>query len=409
MLQWEFNMADITLLFPRSEFLIEEDVFPPLGILYLGTFLKKLGFDVQCLDMGLGHTINDISSDIVGVSFTSPQKQAAFEVSQKLQHKHLIAGGVHPTHCPDECLAEGFDTVIRGYGEDSIYDFLVNHSLNTPWKEVYEPCESLRAFDELPIPDRTLLPITAYKYKINGLHSTVLMTSRGCPYTCSFCAKINQKYDYRSAELVIEEIEYLNYEFGYQAFMIFDDIFIVPKERFDKLVQHLKTKNFTFRCFVRSNLINEDVCRGLRAMGVYEVGIGIESGSQKILSQNMKRTTVEMNTNAVQLLKKYGIRVKTFLIAGLPGESKETIAETREWVRVNKPDDFDITIFQPLPGSDIVNNPSKYDISFIKSDKLWYKGKRGEYTTTVNTSFLTSEEIIKYRDDLESEFKSSLN
>jgi radical SAM superfamily enzyme YgiQ (UPF0313 family) len=151
------------------------------------------------------------------------------------------------------------------------------------------------------------------------------------------------------------------------------------------------------------------VCRGLKAMGVYEVGIGIESGSQTILNLNMKKTTVDMNSKAVQLLKKYGIRVKTFLIVGLPGETKETLAETRQWLIVNKPDDMDATIFQPLPGSDITNNPEKYDVSFTESDKIWYKGKRGEYTTTLKTHGLTSQEIIKYRDELEEEFKSALN
>src|SRR3972149_8578806 len=105
------RMFDITLVHPRSPFLINEAVFPPLSLMYLSASLKTMGFTVQCLAFALGHTIADIESDIVGISFTSAQKEEAFHIAKLLKGKTLIAGGAHPTHMPKECLTF-FDYVI---------------------------------------------------------------------------------------------------------------------------------------------------------------------------------------------------------------------------------------------------------------------------------------------------------
>lgn len=396
---------DITLLFPRSEFLIEDDVFPPLGILYLATYLKNEGFSVQCLDMGLGHTIDDIQSNIVGLSFTTPQRGAAYEIVKKLKgNKILIAGGPHPTHMPEECVENGFDYVIRGYGEEALYQLLTKLKNGEKVKQIMER-ETLIPFDVLPFPDRSFLPIKDYHYTINGVPSTVLMTSRGCPYNCSFCARIDPRYDYKTAEQIVTEMIYLEDKYGYKGFMIFDDIFVIPKERLKKVAEIIDSHNYTIRCFVRSNLVNDELCASLDRMGVYEVGIGIETGSQTILSKNMKGSSVVQNSNALFTLKKYGIRSKAFMIVGLPGETHKTVEETKKWLRIAKPDDVDISIFQPLPGSNIFKNPGKFDIDFFYNTHNWYKGKPGEYETTVTTEVLSSTDIIKYRDEMEKEFK----
>lgn len=141
-------------------------------------------------------------------------------------------------------------------------------------------------------------------------------------------------------------------------------------------------------------------------MGVVDVGIGIESGSNEILKLNMKRSTNKINTLAVKNLRKYGIRSKAFLIVGLPGETRDTVRETEHWIETAKPDDISISIFQPLPGSDIFNNPAKWEIQFEYSDNpLWYRGISGEYKASARTKELTVGEISELRDSLERKFK----
>jgi radical SAM superfamily enzyme YgiQ (UPF0313 family) len=204
----------------------------------------------------------------------------------------------------------------------------------------------------------------------------------------------------------MKEIRHLERTYGYNAFMIFDDVFILNKERTRQLAKYLYKYSFKFRCFARSNLIDEENVRLMKKMGVVEVGIGVESGSDEILARNMKGTTREMNTKAVKMLHDAGIRAKAFLIVGLPGEKVSTIAETIEWVREAKPYDVDASVFQPLPGSPIFNDPEKWGIKFeYNGAPGWYKGTPGEYESRVETEFLQPNQIVGWRDHIENLFK----
>ena len=213
---------DITLIFPSSPFLLDQAVFPPLGILYLSAFLKKFNLRVQCLDMGIGHTIDMVESDVVGISLTTPQRSEAFELAKKFNHmgKQVIAGGPHATHKPQECLQYGFTHVVRGQGETGLMQFLsqiLKRQFKIPTKV---------NINDIPFPDRDALPIRNYHYEIDGVSSTPIMTSRSCPYHCSFCAKIDNDFQMQSADRTVDEIEHINDKYGYEAFMIFDDVFI---------------------------------------------------------------------------------------------------------------------------------------------------------------------------------------
>ncbi len=391
---------DITLIFPKSKFLLDQAVFPPLGIMYLSAYLKQHGLNVQCLDMGIGHTPDMAEAETIGISFTTPQKNEAFWLAKSLNHHVLIAGGPHATHAPEECFEVGFDYVIKGYAERNLLWILSKANQ----KPKYKPGDP--EIDTLPYPDRDALPIKDYKYEIDGRPATVIMTSRGCPFSCAFCARISHKYEMQSAWKTINEINSIHSNYGFTAFMIFDDVFVANEDRLSRISMAFRSGNFKFRCFVRSNLVNPLVCELLKNMGVVEVGIGIESGSDKILKQNMKGTTRQMNTNAVKMLNDHGIRVKAFIIIGLPGEDHQTVAETISWIECNELSNIDVSIFQPLPGSPIFKEPEKYGIELnYNGQPNWYKGIPGDYLATARTKELSECEIVNYRDQIEKRFK----
>jgi len=382
---------DITLIFPSSPFLLNQAVFPPLGILYLSAYLKAHGLSVQCLDMGLGHTPDMAESETIGISLTTPQRFEAFRLAKhfKSQGKRTIAGGPHATHMAWECHENGFDYVIPGYAERLLTEFL---SVDSTPIDVY--------------PDRYALPIGDYRYEIDGKPATPIMTSRGCPYHCSYCGKINSEFYLQSAERTVAEINQIYDKFGFEAFMIYDDVFIASKKRLAKMVNMIGDRRYTFRSFARSNLLDDKTCSMLKKLGMVEVGIGIESGSDEVLQLNMKGTTRKMNTRAVERLHRHGIRAKAFLIVGLPGETTETITETADWIEEAQPDDIDISVFQPMPGSRIFAEPEKWGIHFTYNGKPgWYKGTPGMYEANVYVGDLTGEEIVQWRDLLEKEFK----
>lgn len=393
---------DITLIFPQSPFLLDQAVFPPLGILYLSAYLKQHGVSVQCLDLGIGHTPDMAEADIIGISFTTPQRDEAFKLAKQfnMEGRKVIAGGPHATHMPQECLRRGFTHVACKYGENPLMKFmeqLLGRKLDF----------NLRPeIDDYPFPDRDALPIQQYHYLVDNEPATPIMTSRGCPYNCSFCGKIDNQFKMQSAERTVAEIEHIHETYGYKAFMIFDDVFVASKKRLEKIVELIGGK-YKFRCFARSNLLDDRTCELLRQMGDVEVGIGIESGSTEILKRNMKGTTREQNTNAVKRLHDHGIRAKAFLIVGLPGERIDTLMETVDWIYEAEPDDLDISVFQPMPGSKIFANPEKWGIQFEYNGKPgWYKGTPGDYKPMARTEHLSGMEILQWRDELETEFKN---
>lgn len=386
----------ITLIMPKSEFLIDQAVFPPLGLMYLSAFLKKYDIPVQVLDMGLGHTLDMVKYDIVGVSVTTPQYPAYKELEKELKArgKRVVVGGAHATHAPQDFLEA--EHIFAGYSEAALVNWLLQKNV----------CEQPEDIDDFPYPDRSCLPIKKYKYFIDGELATTLMSSRGCPFRCSFCAKIDNRFDYQTAERTIEEVLHLYNQYGYKAFMIFDDLFTFNATRLKQIACGLGSYGFKFRCFVRSDLITPDVCALLWQLGVREVGIGIESGSDDVLSMNMKKTTVAKHKDALKLLKQFEIRRKAFIIIGLPGETKETIKQTEAFIEEAQPDNVDLTVCQVYPGSLIYKNP----VGFGWSDSLvssydGYKAHPDKYHLRYAPNGLPVEFLLSERKRLEERFK----
>jgi len=150
-----------------------------------------------------------------------------------------------------------------------------------------------------------------------------------------------------------------------------------------------------------------DFAMRMKDSGCKEVGIGIESASDKILNSVGKGESIEIIRHAVEMLKKSGLRVKGFFIVGLPGESWETIEETRRFIKESGLDDIDLSIFQPMKRSPIYENKRKYEIDWddLAVEKSWYKGTPGHYESQVFTPGMTKSDIVNARNILAEELK----
>jgi radical SAM superfamily enzyme YgiQ (UPF0313 family) len=191
---------------------------------------------------------------------------------------------------------------------------------------------------------------------------------------------------------------------NYKAVMFYDDTFTVDKERVAEIGGILKKRDLAWRCFIRADTIDADLAKQMAEMGCVEVGLGVESGSDRILMGVGKRTTSFQNTQAVKVCQDAGIRVKAFLIVGLPGETEQTFQETKDWVDRTEPYDFDATLFVPYPGTPIMENKDDYDINWdgMETSQLWYKGIPGHYSSHVWTRNLSRERLGAMREELES-------
>jgi len=376
----------INLVNVRSTFLTDEMVMPPLGLLYLKAALTRRGIDSKFIDLSNGDELP--TNGQFYISATTPQIEEAKKLSKK---GYTVIGGPHASVDPHS-LIDYFDCVVVGEGEDVIPKIAI-HKLRGI---VY--ADSIRELDKLPFPDRD--PVSDYKYFINGQRATTMVTSRGCTGKCSFCCKavMNKGIFFRSAENVVEELTLIKNHYGYEAVMFYDDSLAMKKGRLIEICKGLKQLKMTWRCFARSDQVDYELLAMMADSGCYEILFGIESGSNQILKNIRKHETREQHINAVILSKIAGIRVKALMIVGLPGETPETIQESKSFIQAAEPDDLDVTVLSVYKGCDIYNNPDRYELTF--SDPTWYKGKPGEYPCSVETPAMKSDEIVEAREML---------
>jgi anaerobic magnesium-protoporphyrin IX monomethyl ester cyclase len=252
--------------------------------------------------------------------------------------------------------------------------------------------------DPFLLPAFHLIDPKSYHRKIDGKTSLPFLTSRGCPFSCAFCG-LSKMHEHgvkmASPEKIAEQLKILKLEFGITSINFQDDIFTMNPTRLYKLLDLIEPLGITFRCMGKAGYDNEETYRRLAKAGCIEIAWGIESGSQYMLDRMKKQVTVEDNYNVIQWAKKYGITSRAFFIIGFPGETKDTLEETKEFIIRADPDQYFVSSFVPYPGTDVAINPAKYGITSITEDKnqFYQVSKDGTGGLTIDTEWLSREEF----------------
>jgi radical SAM superfamily enzyme YgiQ (UPF0313 family) len=369
--------------------------------MYIAAYIREQGLDVKIIDLAFIDKKDWESkigyADIYGMTVFSSSLHLAREVYTIAKNINpyckVVVGGPHPTSLPKETLAY-FDCVVKGEGE---------HFLENVLRDIVE-MPKIKDLDSLPFPARDLVNIKAYTRKVFGKKATSITTSRGCPYSCAFCCKDVFGHQVRnfSIKRVINEIKSVISEYGIRNFIFYDDTFALDRKRFYPLCEELAKLNIIFRCNgdVRNNTLED--FRVLYNAGCREIAFGIESGSQKILDIINKGSTVKQNKIAINNAQKAGLLVKAFLMIGNPGETKETIEETKQFMVEANPDQYTLFNFVPLPGCAIWKEPDKYKIKITNNDFRQYFNIAGNNIggLAVETEGLSCSDIDSFRRDL---------
>ncbi len=330
-----------------------------------------------------GEEIVRFNPDVVGFTSDTLVYSKTVEKAKQLKKKlkvPFIIGGVHITALP-ESFDSVFDLGVVGEGEITLVEVL----------KIFESCGSfspenlgkitgliffdreklvqtgrrglIKDVDGLPYPARYLVPMEDYylrdQLNLFGVRRlATIMTSRGCPYRCVFCGSPVQwgRVRFHSPERVVEEIKLLLSEYAVDGIEFWDDLFIMPKPRVEKMAQLIKKegldKKITFFGYARANLIDEDICRILSSINVKRLIFGLESGSERILGYLKQHSvTVADNRRAVQLCRKYGITTSSGFITGTPGETVEDLRKTYKFMKKHPLDNTQIYILTPYPGT----------------------------------------------------------
>lgn len=378
----------VALIQPDSPYLTTPLAFPNLGLLYISSFLKQNGLDVDFYDLTGEVKLPPIRADVIGFSCQITQWKSVQELSRQVEGK-LVIGGPYPTHSETPGFIQ-----VKGEGEYPMLEICTGEK-----REGY--------IDPDFFPDWEAIDLKRYGYSLEGKRCINIMTKRGnCPYRCAFCAKpeMGAKLRFRTAKHVLEEARLLK-EKGFGAIAIYDDDVLLTKYRDWLIFKGLKKLNMPYRCMTRTNLASQDDLEVLKATGCAEVAIGVETCDPEIRRVISKGTTLEMDNYFIKRCKKLGLRVKAYLIIGLPGESHESVDKMRQWLKEVKPENYDVSILTPYPGSDIYKNKESYDIQWDENElqKIWYSGQAQYGSCAVSTSHLTSSQILDYSRELNSQ------
>lgn len=371
------NKIRIVLINPPQPYLLDPITNPPLGLMYLGAFLREQGHDVEIIEMADG--IKDVpDANVYGITAVTPSFNHANHVAELVRLKDedalIVIGGPHITAIPHDIVTSNFDIGIIGEGEYTFDDLLllsIDHVNGVIYKsfggyQVNPSRAPIENLDDLPYPSRELVDIHSYHRKVAGIPATTMITSRGCPFECIFCDNTmwGKNYRCRSVRDIIGELLEIRDAYGFEAVLFVDDEFtLYPK--FPKLLKEIKKLDMTWRCWTRADLVGQNVLRMMKEAGCEEIAFGVESGSQKILDNLNKNITVKRNVDAIKWAKDVGITTKIFLMVGSPGENLKTIGQTSDFIIRTQPDDWILSTFVPMPGSAAFREPEKYGIKIL--------------------------------------------
>lgn len=303
-----------------------------------------------------------------------PYALAYIRELRKISGIKIVVGGHHATSCPS--ILEDYpeiDAVCLGEGDNAVQELLENITAGQETTTIRNMWfrkdgavvrngigDLIEDLDALPFPD-----FSVFSEKALSNRPSILL-SRGCPYNCTYCCNNNLRRLYagkgsyirkKSVARAIEEVRRFIGQYHPRELNFDDDTFIKDKEwLYAFLEEYRKITNIPFNCNSRPETINDEVCMRLKEAGCEVLCIGIENGSEEFRKKHFKRAmSNDAIITAFRLLRKHGIRSYAFNIVGAPDETYDDYLDTVRLNRVIQPDDSQITIFYPYPGSELYN------------------------------------------------------
>lgn len=401
----------------------------PLNIAVIAAVLLKEGYDVRIMDFDVELFREDVfmkeltsfSPFIVGISSYTPTiinaHALATFVKKYLPNSVVVIGGTHVSALPSETLSEfgNFDMGVIGEGEEvmlKLASALRNgKSLSDIKGMVYREAgnikmtgraDPVRDLDRLPLPARHLLKIPLYRGQSHRGFSrsfrkiTEIMTSRGCPNRCIFCASdvvMGRGVRFRSADSVKAEIGECVERYGFNHFTISDDTFTLDERRLYEICDAFARLKVTWNCNARTWPISEKMLSVMARSGCEGITFGVESGSERILKLVKKNVTLEQMKNAFKWSRRAGIKLieADIIIGSHPSETREDLKLTRKFLREASPDIFMASVIVPYPGTEVYSLMAEKKLI---NDKKWDNFILFGREPSWRTENFTSKELI---------------
>jgi anaerobic magnesium-protoporphyrin IX monomethyl ester cyclase len=355
-------MTDVLLVNPKEEGAFFERM-PPLGLAYIAARLEERGYSVRIIDFEveektLSYWLDTLQPGYLGISGTSHTRFESFRLAKQAKEYSTeivtIYGGVHATFSGVNALRRvaEIDYVVCGEGEETIIALLDELRADAEPVEVCgicyrkgedivqtPPAKRVAPLDNLPRPAYQLLDMERYSVKMDFLdrRAISLLTSRGCAAKCSFCSA-SQMFGHtvttHSASRMLDEVEFLFNEYGYEGLKLFDSTFTMKKGHVYEFCKEIANRklDFPWECEIRIGTVDRVMLETMRDAGCYYVNFGIESASQRVLDLMRKAIRVEQAVEVLDLCKSAGLRTKVFFSFGHIGETMVDVEKTFEFI-----------------------------------------------------------------------------
>ncbi|MGC2288702.1 MAG: radical SAM protein [Thermoplasmata archaeon] len=356
------------------------ELYPSLGILTLSAWLRDHGVRVEVTDLTFARDAEPVTQrlrefrpDLVGVHTKTLTMPRAIEIAARARAEGVtaLAGGPDAATRPDRYLDEGFDAVVPSEGEETLVEAASRVRdgqplagcpgtiARTDGRTVRGPARTfLRNLDDLPLPAWDLIDMEAYLstwQHHTGERRAAVLTSRGCPFDCSWCSKptFGRTYRQQSVRRVLAELNALHdvYRVDYVRFC--DDVFGVDRRWIEELLDRMISEgpHLHFECLARVDLLKTDLLDRMKAAGLQRVYLGVESGSQKMLDAMSRGTRLAQIERVAASLRTHKVRQFWFLMLGYPGETLDDIEATLQLFRRFSPEEYSVSIAVPVPGT----------------------------------------------------------
>jgi len=372
------GVKDITTIF---------NLMPPLGLLSIAAVLEQNGIEVEIIDCYATPATAEVmvdkiissSPDSVAFSCTTSSFLECNAIAELLKQKQpgivTIVGGAHACTIGAPLLDSfpAIDYLVIGEGEYTMLELAragfrdvagiagIAHRVSgsgtlTASRELIADLDSLPfpAYHLLPqFPQRYSLPLFSYPKAPN----TSIISSRGCPYSCSYCDRsvFSRGFRFNSPEYIIEHVAMLNRDYGIRHVFFYDDLFTFDRKRVARFCELKAQKNLrvTYNCIARLEHVDEELLGLLKGSGCWQVNFGIESGDPDVVKQHRKFLGLGEVGSKLQMVRDAGMRVKGLFMVGLPGEDEAAIRRTIDYALSLPLDEINVTKFTPFPGAPV--------------------------------------------------------
>ncbi len=401
----------------------------PLGVITLAAYVRECNYSVELIDCNLEFEDTDAEFEaffkknyvekyaaikVIGITTTTPTINASFRIA-KLCKKYypdciMALGGAHASFVPDESLdKEYIDCVAMGEGEDTLKELIEGFPFGDIDGLAYrvqseegitfvrnKPRTRIKKLDELPRPAYDMIDIPKYRPIIGNfkrLPAMMVITSRGCPWSCNFCRRtVGKMWTYRSAESLYAELKFLAETYGVKDIAFMDDVFTVNKQRVIDLCNMLLEKplDIQWQCFARVDIVDPDMLKLMKKAGCWGVMYGVENFDQSILDGLKKEIEISQIFQAVQWAKDAKLEIRACMMVGNDGDTEEILNRNIDLVIKLDPDLLSVAILTPNPGNDVFNKALREDRLMTYDWDMYYGA-----TPIVKIDHLSPDDVVR--------------